>query len=375
MKDDLPGSYETLVVGGGIAGLSVARALERHDMAVDIVERRLHSAVGKGFFLPANGVRALAALGVGAPLDVLGAPVTSQDLRDSGGDALGRIHLGVLWHHIADSVGITHGALHDALGESVRAVPRTGVGVVSVREDDEGAVVTFTDGSSRRYGLVIGADGVQSQVRAMVSPGTTPRYTGQVCWRFLTDDEHGIDQWTVWMGRGTSFLAVPVGSGRLYCYADVSMPAAPAQDLDLASQAGRFAGFAPEVKALMSTPDAERAHFARVEAVSTDRWATGRTVLVGDAAHATPPNMAQGVAMAAEDAIVLAQSLTEPGVGMAQALARYQERRRPRTAWIQAQTRKRDRTRNLTPAIRNFLLRRAAHKLYDTAFGPLREMP
>jgi 2-polyprenyl-6-methoxyphenol hydroxylase-like FAD-dependent oxidoreductase len=375
VKDDMPGSYETLIVGAGIAGLTVARALERHDMSVDIIERRTHPATGKGFFLPANAVRALTALGFDAPLDILGTPLTSQDLRDSSGDPLGRIHLGVLWHHIADSVGITHSTLHDALSKNVQAVPRTGLSVASLQEDPEGALVTFTDGTSRHYDLVIGADGLHSQIRTTVSPHTTPQYTGQVCWRYLTDNHHGIDQWTVWMGRGTSFLAVPVSTGQLYCYADMSMPTPPAQNLTLTSQAHHFTGYAPEVKALMNTPDAEQAHFARIETVSTDQWATKHTVLVGDAAHATPPNMAQGVAMAAEDALVLAETLTEPGTDLAHALTRYQQRRQPRTTWIQDQTRKRDRTRNLTPALRNFVLRRAADRLYNTAFGPLRETP
>lgn len=371
----MSGSLETLVVGGGIAGLAAAKALERHDLAVELVEQRSDPATGKGFFLPANAVRALTTLGFEAPLSDLGTRIDAQELRDNKGDVLASIRLDILWHHITHSVGITHRDLHHVMQEGVQTPLLTGVGVVSVQEDDDGALVAFTDGSSKRYDLVIGADGVNSRLRHTVSPGTVPTYMGQACWRFLTDNNYGIDRWTVWMGRGTSFLAVPVGPGRLYCYADATVPAEPPHELGLASQRDLFAGYDSVVRDLIGTPDAGKAHFAPVQGISTDRWASRRTVLIGDAAHATPPNMAQGVAMAAEDALVLAESLTRPGVSVEQALTLYQDRRRPRTDWVRAQTRKRDRTRNLAPGIRNFMLRRAAFKLYDTAFGPLREMP
>jgi FAD-dependent urate hydroxylase len=95
-------------------------------------------------------------------------------------------------------------------------------------------------------------------------------------------------------------------------------------------------------------------------------------LLIGDAAHATSPNMAQGAAMALEDALVLAECLTAAR-SIAEAAAAYERRRRPRTDWVLRQTHRRDRTRTLPPAIRNVVLKRFGRRIFDANYRPLRE--
>ena len=116
------------------------------------------------------------------------------------------------------------------------------------------------------------------------------------------------------------------------------------------------------------------AYFAPIEEVVTPAWTAGRVVLVGDAAHASSPNMAQGAAMAVEDALVLAELLTADQ-SVEQALAGYEQRRSARVAWVQEQTHRRDRTRSLPAFVRNLTLRLAAERIFRSNYRPLRDPP
>ena len=154
------------------------------------------------------------------------------------------------------------------------------------------------------------------------------------------------------LGRDVTFLAVPIGRGQVYCYCDTPTEGAPRLQGDHAK--GRLAelltGFAAPVPAILDSLGPDGAvHVAPIEEVALDGWSRGSVLLVGDAAHATSPNMAEGAAMALEDGLVLAECLAS-GRGIAQTVARFQARRRPRTQWVLAQTHRRDRTRNLPPA-------------------------
>jgi 2-polyprenyl-6-methoxyphenol hydroxylase-like FAD-dependent oxidoreductase len=114
------------------------------------------------------------------------------------------------------------------------------------------------------------------------------------------------------------------------------------------------------------------AYFAEIEEVVPPTWAAHRVVLVSDAAHASSPNMAQGAAMAVEDALVLAEVLAT-GKPVEQALADYERRRTGRVLWVLEQTHRRDRTRSLSPAVRNLVLRLSAERIFRSNYLPLRE--
>jgi 2-polyprenyl-6-methoxyphenol hydroxylase-like FAD-dependent oxidoreductase len=115
-------------------------------------------------------------------------------------------------------------------------------------------------------------------------------------------------------------------------------------------------------------------HVAQIEEVIVERWSSGPMLLVGDAAHATAPDITEGAAMGLEDSLVPADCLAS-GSNLEQAPAVFRARRRPRTQWVLAQTHRRDRTRNLPPALRNLVLRRWGHHIFQTSYRPLRELP
>jgi 2-polyprenyl-6-methoxyphenol hydroxylase-like FAD-dependent oxidoreductase len=169
---------------------------------------------------------------------------------------------------------------------------------------------------------------------------------------------------------------VPVGSGRAYIYVDVTGTELP---MSLAGSTDRLQEVLADFRGLDSAPrevpnGGAAIHSAAIEEVILDSWSVGQVLLVGDAAHAASPNMAQGAAMAIEDALVLAKCLSEQP-SIAATLSAYNARRRPRICWVQAMTHRRDRIRQLNPALRNGLLRMFGHRVYRSHYQPLLAEP
>jgi 2-polyprenyl-6-methoxyphenol hydroxylase-like FAD-dependent oxidoreductase len=357
-----------LIVGAGIAGLALARALRDRGATPEVVERAADwQAGGTGLYLPGNAVRGLRELGVRLPPGAV--PIRAQRFLDHRGRRLAAVDVDRLWDDVGGCVAVRREALHDALREATAEVPvRLGTTVTHL-EDGDSPRATFSDGSSDSYDLVVGADGVHSTTRTRALGGPAAEYVGQSSWRFLANGFPELTDWTVMLGRGRTFLSVSLGGGVVYCYADVntSEPASAVEDWR-----PLFADFADPVSRLLD--HGADAYFAPIEEVVTTHWVGRRVALVGDAAHASSPNMAQGAAMALEDALVLSELLTTcPSVD--EALAGYVERRVSRVAWVQAQTHRRDRTRNLPAVVRNVVVRLAAERILRSDSGPLRVRP
>ena len=364
-------ALRVLIVGAGIAGLALARALQQRGVTAEVVERVTKwEPGGAGLYLPGNAVRALGELGIGPALSAAANPIGRQRLLDHRGRILADIDVDRVWEGVGSCVAIHRAALHEILlGATVEVPARLGTSVTEV-EDGEAPRVTFSDGSTGSYDLVVGADGVHSTIRSLALGGPEARYVGQASWRFLADGFPDISDWTVMLGRGRTFLTVALGAGAVYCYADVntSDPAGAARE----DWRRSFADFAEPVPRLLE--QASEAYFAPIEEVVPPSWRGRRVVLVGDAAHASSPNMAQGAAMAVEDALLLAEIVTTEET-LDQALAAYEQRRQPRVAWVQEQTHRRDRTRSLPPVVRNFTLRLAAERIYRSNYRPLLDSP
>jgi 2-polyprenyl-6-methoxyphenol hydroxylase-like FAD-dependent oxidoreductase len=360
-----------LIVGGGVAGLALARALQERGLGADIVERMPQwPSSGAGLYLPGNAVRALDELGIGAEVVARASPIGRQRFLDHRGRVLADIDVDRFWAGIGSCVAIHRAALHEVLRDATSKLPaRLGTSVIDVK-DGPAPRVSFSDGSTDDYDLVVGADGVHSTVRRLALSGPAAGYVGQACWRFVANGFPELTDWTVLLGRGRSFLTVALGQGAVYCYADVST------DDPARTRSGDwrelFVDFADPVPRLLD--QAADAYFATIEEVVPPAWSAHRVVLVGDAAHASSPNMAQGAAMAVEDALVLAEALTT-GKPVEQALTEYESRRKARVLWVQEQTHRRDRTRSLSPAVRNLVLRLGAERIFRSNYRPLREPP
>lgn len=364
-----------LIVGGGIAGLSLGLALQQRGIAADIVERlAAPSPSGTGLYLPGNATRAIASLGLLDEVRAVAAAVPSQTILDHRGWRLSDTITNEVWARCGPCLSLPHARLHAILGAAFGAsLVRHDVSVAAIDQSGGRCEVAFTDGRSARYDMVVGADGIHSGVRRIVRPDIRPHYGRQVCWRFITENVAGLANWTAMLGKGCTLLAIPVSGTQAYVYADLTLPAgADPESWRHASLPELFHAFAGPLSVLLERGryDAAQVHFGRLGQVVMDAPVQGRVVFIGDAAHAASPNMAQGAALALEDALVLANVLAA-GPDIDIALAAYARRREQRVRWVQRQCAARDRMRALPALARAALLGLFGDKLYRRSHAPL----
>ncbi len=376
----MAGAERILIVGGGIGGLSLATSLHRHGFTPELVERGTEwRATGTGIGVIANGMRMLRILGVDGAVVAAGAVLRHWSYRDARGGVLCDTDLEALWDDVGPCIGIERGKLQEALLAGAAAVPtRLGIGPTGLRQEEDRVTVDFSDGSRADYDLVVGADGIHSTVRALAFGGPPPRYAGQVVWRSIVPvPPAGLDEMAVVMGDGCFFGLVPVGGGRTYGFGGLDAPEPCDDPLNgrLERVRRRFAELGGPVPAYLAALERdEQIRYDVIEWVDADRWHTGRVLLIGDAAHASPPHMGQGGCMAMEDAVVLSEILRAANT-VEDALDAYVRRRRPRTDWVQEQSRTALAAWLLPPAVRDAALREGGDEMMRTRFAPLRPAP
>lgn len=360
----MPGSpLRVLVVGAGIAGLAITRALRLRGFRPQVVEKLPATAVpASGIFLPGNATRALRLLGLDAPLRPLGQVIGRQRFLDARGRELCAVDLAELWADVGECRALSRTDLHRVLLTGAGGEVRYECEVTGLEVRGDVVTVRFGDGSDAEYDLVIGADGRRSTVRRFAALGGAASPVGQVVYRSVVTGGPEVTSWTGLLGRRATFVVMPLGNGRLYCCADepLSPDGRPPHD-PVARLREAFAGYGGPAPAVLEAVEAVQV--AVTDEVELRRWSSGPVVLVGDAAHATAPTLSQGAAMALEDALVLAGALAGGGP-VAGALAAYEHRRRPRTKWVLDRTRDRDRIRDVPPVLRDPLLRARGARIF-----------
>ncbi|GGG36403.1 FAD-dependent monooxygenase [Hymenobacter glacieicola] len=332
------------IIGAGIGGLSVARALLQQGHTVRVYEAAAElREVGAGVVLGANAMRALQQLGLHAAVQAHGSPVTHLNLLDQHGRLLQAADTTAFTAALGvDNLGIHRATLQRTLLEQLPpGIVHLGYPFVRFDVSGTGLQVHFTNGRSVQTDALIGADGIRSHVRGQLLPGVAPRYAGYTCWRAVVDARAlqlpAGESGETWGERGRRFGYVPVGGGQVYWFACLNSPQPQNprfRAYQVADLQREFAGFhAPVPELLARTRNEQLIWNDILDLRPLSHFAYGRVLLLGDAAHATTPNLGQGAGMAVEDAAVLAQCLTETP-DIPQAFRRFELRRRARTTRI-----------------------------------------
>lgn len=333
--------HQVTILGAGIAGLALARALMRRGAVVTVLEQASAiTEVGAGIQIAPNGAAVLRALDLGGAMMAAGMQAGAVHLIDGRNGApvvtldIARHNPDYLFLHRADLIALL-----------ARDIPvELGVQVGSVDLSGDHPVLILTDGSRRDAGLLIGADGLHSPLRMALNGAAQPFFTGQVAWRALIPGEGHTSpsEVQVYMGAGRHLVSYPLREGRLRNIVAVQERAAWRGEswshrADPGAMRAAFADFCPAVRDWLDQIEdvGEWGLFRHPIAQDWGRvLPKGAAVILGDAVHPTLPFLAQGASMALEDAWVLAETLAAYPV--AQALAHYHALRAARVARIVA---------------------------------------
>ncbi|MFB8035802.1 FAD-dependent monooxygenase [Streptomyces sp. NPDC056004] len=339
------------IVGAGLGGLTAAAALHHRGLDVQVYERGEElREQGVGMHLGPNGTRLLQRLGLGPELERCAVRPEALEVRAfHNGATVARQEMGEAWQERfrAPYYTVHRGDLHRMLSSRVPAERvHTGKELLRYEETVYGVVLHFADGTDAHADVLIGADGVHSAVRRAVAGADAPVYSGNSALRGVVDaaDLPDLDPALMYMyaGPAARVLLYPVAGGRQFTYVVVT-PAAEGAAESWTSAGDRtdldavLTGWDPAVRALADAAGEVR-RWALYDREPLERWSTSRTTLLGDAAHPMLPHHGQGANQAVEDAVALAVCLegAAPGAdGIAAALRRYEEARRPHTTRVQ----------------------------------------
>lgn len=329
------------ILGAGIAGLTLARALAQRGARVTVLEQAAAlGEIGAGIQIAPNGTAVLRALDLGGALAVAGMQANAVRLLD-GRKGAGVLTMDLTRRNLDRDYFFLHRAdLIDLLARDLGAQIEFGVRVASVDLSGDAPVMTLTNGTRRAAGILIGADGIHSQVRSALNGADQATFTGQVAWRATIPGEGSAagDAVEVFLGAGCHLVTYPLRGGRLRNIVAVQERSAWADEswsksADPADLRAAFAGFCPKVQDWLSKVElaSEWGLFRHPIAAEWGRiLPKGAVFILGDAAHPTLPFLAQGASMGIEDAWVLAETLA----AYPQALGHYQALRAPRVARI-----------------------------------------
>ncbi len=333
-----------LVVGGGIGGMATAISLAERGVAVDLIDVDPEWRVyGAGITITGPTLRAYRQLGMLDAIKAQGAVTTTTRFFRYDGTPMFDLDEPVIEEGLPATGGIMRPVLHRIMQARVQELKlpvRLGLTVTALVNRDSrvdggvagGVDVTFSDGTTGRYDLVVGADSISSAVRDIAFPHMGPALpTGQGCWRISMAKPPGLEMSEFFLGHGNPCGITPCAADQIYMW--MLTPHEPRKDhftpqelFDrLKGLLADFGGNAGWIRDNMTMDDWIN-YRPLAAALQPAPWYQGRIVLVGDAAHATTPHLASGAGMAVESGIVLAEEL-ERADTLEAGLAAYQARR------------------------------------------------
>ncbi len=333
-----------LIVGGGIGGLSAAIAARRAGVAVDLVELQTSFKVYHvGIIVQGNFIRAMAALGVADDAVRVGYPQSGLMFQDLHGHVIMDIPgVPLAGPNYPTDLGMARPALHQVLVDAARREGtnlRVGLTFESMTQASDYVDVRFTDGTSGRYDLVVGADGINSKVRELLfGTDLKPTFTGQGVWRYNVPRPPELTKGVMCFGlKGGKCGAIPLTEKTSYILLVQAEPGNPRHPADklaeifrarLQSATGLIAQMRDQI-----TDSSQVVYRPLYSLLLPPPWHKGRIMLLGDAAHSTTPHLGQGAAQAVEDAVVLGDLLAQ-ALPIPQMMDAFMQRRYERCKFI-----------------------------------------
>ena len=326
-----------LIVGGGVAGMSLAIGLGRLNLHVDLIDRDPEwRALGTGLSLNGASLKAFKRVdtAVFERMRVEGHMHSGLALYTPAGMLIRKIDPPDDGSGVPLGAGILRPVLHQILADATRSSGtrvRLGVSVTSLVQQDDKVRVRCSDGEEASYDLVVGADGLHSQIRAIIFPEEPePRFTGQGCWRAVFPRPPEVDSVAIYMDSYHKAGLNPVSHDQMYLFLLEAVPDKRRMPQDEWPRllADRLQPFGGPLAALRATLNGgANINYRPLETILLPSpWYKGRVLLIGDAAHATTPHSAYGCGLAVEDGVVLAEVLGR-GLPLVQALDEFMERR------------------------------------------------
>ena len=335
--DDL----NVLVIGGGIGGLTAAIALRRKGHRVTVIEKDPEwSVYGVGIIQQSNVIRAMAELDLLDDYLAAGVPFDTIAIHTPDGTKVAEIPAPRLTEKYPANIGIGRPALHKVLGDrTIASGAEVRLGVVAELLDDLGdrVRVTFSDGKTEEFDIVVGADGVYSDTREKIMPDAEkPEFTGQSVWRYNFRRPADLNALHVYNGP-TGIGLVPISDELMYMFVTTPEPDKPFYPTKGIAQVmcAKLAKAPPQIREMVQqiTDDDGVVYRPLEQMMLYGEWHKGRIVLLGDAVHATTPHLGQGAGMAIEDSLVLADELSNNDTPEA-AFKAFRERRYDRCKFI-----------------------------------------
>lgn len=336
-------SHRFAVVGAGVGGLTLAIALEKKGFNVTVYEQApVIKPLGAGLALAANAVKAFSEIGISQEVLKAGKVLKVLRIKDPKGNTLSETDAEIISAKlgVVNNFTIHRADLHSVLLSQLKKnTIQPCKSCINFIQKKSTIILQFQDGSEAETDYVIACDGIHSAIRKKLLPDSKPRYSGYTCWRAVIDvipANINMDETSETWGAGTRFGIAPLTNNRIYWFACINAkendPAMKSMKVE--SLLSHFKNFHfPVVDILNATKDSQLIWSDIIDIKPLKRFAFGNIVLMGDAAHATTPNMGQGACMAIEDAAVLAKAI-ETHSSVEDAFVYFEKKRIRRTTAI-----------------------------------------
>ena len=334
---------DVLIQGAGIGGLTLAIALQQRGYKVRLVERSAGLAeVGAGIWMAANPMQVFARLGFAKEIIEAGWAVKFLRLQDwKSGDIQTTNMSQIAKEYGFETIALHRGVLQRLLFEQLEADSvRFDCEIQFVTQSGDRVSASLSDGTSCAAAIVVGADGLNSQIRRMAGMGGLKRYSGSSSYRAIARGAHILpvdaehEAYEIW-AKGCRVGFSKINADDYYWYMTFDAPAGEASSKSESRGHAEtlFRIYFPQWIGLLEntrTEDILRTDISDLKPLP--QWSSGRIGLIGDAAHATTPNLGQGGAMAVEDALALSDTFKELGLNEA-AWKRFEQLRRKKVDW------------------------------------------